>query len=832
MKLIKLMLPCFLLSTALNANAETYTFDPAMLGAAGANIDMSLLDQGGQLPGTYTVDIILNGEHVDSREVAFSEVNDRNGKPVLSPCLDVSLLKRYGVKTDDYPGIMRSGAGEKSVCARLNAIPEASTELRLNMQQLILNVPQIAMQPKEEGIASQQLWDDGIAAFLMNYSASSDRTEYRRGNSGQENDSVIQLNPGFNFGPWRIRNATTWQKYAGQHGQWKKAYTYAQRGINSIKSRLTLGESATTDAVFDSIPFSGAMLATAEEMIPYNLRQFAPVVKGIARSQARVEVRQNGYLIYSKIVSPGPFSLTDLTVPDTVGNLDVMVKESDGHSQSFSVPYQTPAIALKEGYFKYSVMAGKYRPAAPGVARSKVAVATLMYGLPWNLTAFGGSETARHYNSFAAGMGVSMGAAGSLSIDASAAQSELANSKKQNGTAWRVRYNNELKPTNTTFTLSSFQHASEGYNTLSGVLDSYNKAGNFGSSSTNNSHWKSRNSVAITQQMGALGNFTLAAADTDYRNHSGHDQSLSVSYGAVFKNVSLTLAWSKNKVHDMPANNTMSLWLSVPLGRWIGNNVNANYQMLSGSNGHSAQEGGLNGRAFSNRLIWDVRQRNVSDSGSRKQNSSSMRMEWYGSYGQIGGGYAYSDAMHQMHGEVQGGLLLTGTGITAGQPLSDTTALVEAPGASGVPVNGWPGVRTDFRGYTILSSLSPYQENTVSLDPTGLADDAELTQTDIRVVPTKGAVIPAVFTPRIGAKALMTISMSDGTQLPFGTPVSLASQGASAGLADSTGQVYLTGLPARGKLIAKWGTGECSVNYHLPAKKGPAGIYTMHAVCS
>ncbi|MFP2827393.1 fimbria/pilus outer membrane usher protein [Citrobacter braakii] len=388
MKLIKLMLPCFLLSMALNANAETYTFDPAMLGAARANIDMSLLDQVGQLPGIYAVDIILNGEHVDSREVAFSEVNDRNGKPVLSPCLDVSLLKRYGVKTDDYPGIIRSGAVEKSVCARLNAIPEASTELRLNMQQLILNVPQIAMQPKEEGIASQQLWDDDIAAFLMNYSASSDRTEYRRGNSGQENGSVIQLNPGFNFGPWRIRNATTWQKYTRQHDQWKKAYNYAQRDINSIKRRLTLVESATTDAVFDSIIFSDAMLATEEKMIPYNLRQFASVVNEVARFLTRMKVRQNGYLVYSIIFSTDPFSLADLTALDTVGNLDVRIKELDGYSQIFAVPYQPPAFALKEGFFKYSVTAGKYRPAAPGVPRSEVAATKLTNDLPWNYTVF------------------------------------------------------------------------------------------------------------------------------------------------------------------------------------------------------------------------------------------------------------------------------------------------------------------------------------------------------------------------------------------------------------------------------------------------------------
>lgn len=47
------------------------------------------------------------------------------------------------------------------------------------------------------------------------------------------------------------------------------------------------------------------MLGSDENMVPYNQREFAPVVRGIARTQARIEVRQNGYLIQSRIVSPG-----------------------------------------------------------------------------------------------------------------------------------------------------------------------------------------------------------------------------------------------------------------------------------------------------------------------------------------------------------------------------------------------------------------------------------------------------------------------------------------------------------------------------------------------
>ncbi|MCM4344458.1 fimbria/pilus outer membrane usher protein, partial [Escherichia coli] len=78
------------------------------------------------------------------------------------------------------------------------------------------------------------------------------------------------------------------------------------------RSRLTLGEDYTPSDIFDSVPFRGVMLGSDESMVPYNQREFAPVVRGIARTQARIEVRQNGYLIDSRTVAPGAFALTDL----------------------------------------------------------------------------------------------------------------------------------------------------------------------------------------------------------------------------------------------------------------------------------------------------------------------------------------------------------------------------------------------------------------------------------------------------------------------------------------------------------------------------------------
>lgn len=70
-----------------------------------------------------------------------------------------------------------------------------------------------------------------------------------------------------------------------------------------------------------------------------------------------IEVRQNGYLIQSQTVAPGAFALTDLPVTGSGSDLQVTVLESDGTAQVFTVPFTTPAIALREGYLKYNVTA-------------------------------------------------------------------------------------------------------------------------------------------------------------------------------------------------------------------------------------------------------------------------------------------------------------------------------------------------------------------------------------------------------------------------------------------------------------------------------------------
>ncbi|EDS6428347.1 type VI secretion system baseplate subunit TssK [Salmonella enterica subsp. enterica] len=322
---------------------------------------------------------------------------------------------------------------------------------------------------------------------------------------------------------------------------------------------------------------------------------------------------------------------------------------------------------------------------------------------------------------------------------------------------------------------------------------------------------------------------------TDWRNRPSHDDSYGLSWGTSIGGGSLSLNWNQNRTlwrnGEHRKENITSLWFSMPLSRWTGNNVSASWQMTSPSHGGQTQQVGVNGEAFSQQLDWEVRQSYRADAPPGGGNNSALHLAWNGAYGLLGGDYSYSRAMRQMGVNIAGGIVIHHHGVTLGQPLQGSVALVEAPGASGVPVGGWPGVKTDFRGDTTVGNLSVYQENTVSLDPSRLPDDAEVTQTDVRVVPTEGAVVEAKFHTRIGARALMTLKREDGSAIPFGAQVTVNGQDGSAALVDTDSQVYLTGLADKGELTVKWGAQQCRVNYHLPAHKGIAGLYQMSDLC-
>lgn len=119
-----------------------------------------------------------------------------------------------------------------------------------------------------------------------------------------------------------------------------------------------LGENVLNSDIFDSFRFVGASLVTDNNMLPPNLRGYAPEVTGVARSNAKVIISQQGRILQESLVAAGPFRIQDLN--DAVsGQLNVRVEEQDGSVQQFTMETATIPYLTRPGTVRYKVATGR-----------------------------------------------------------------------------------------------------------------------------------------------------------------------------------------------------------------------------------------------------------------------------------------------------------------------------------------------------------------------------------------------------------------------------------------------------------------------------------------
>lgn len=207
-------------------------------------------------------------------------------------------------------------------------------------------------------------------------------------------------------------------------------------------------------------------------------------------------------------------------------------------------------------------------------------------------------------------------------------------------------------------------------------------------------------------------------------------------------------------------------------------------------------------------------------------------LNYRGGYGNANVGYSRSDGFKQLYYGVNGGVLAHANGITLSQPLNDTVVLVKAPGAGGVKVENQTGVRTDWRGYAVLPYATEYRENRIALDTNTLADNVDLDDAVVSVVPTHGAIVRANFNAQVGMKILMTLTHR-GKPVPFGALATGDSNQSGSIVADN-GQVYLSGMALAGKVRVKWGDGpdaQCVADYRLPPESQQQALSQLSVAC-
>ena len=800
---------CGLHSQDSHARRNEYRFDPAMLGG---DVDVSYFNDGQQLPGEYTVSVSVNRakNRVGVFRVDFQYDRDEE----LSPRITKDELRRFGINPDRVKLVFQDG-GEY--------IDFSRSEIRFTFsyytKALILHVPDRALEKRSNELAHESLWDDGINALMLNYDAKGYYRETK--GSGVSGDSwYLSVAPGFNIGSWRFRQSGIWrQDYYGR-SSWQSNQAYAETDIRPLKSKLLAGESSTGSDIFDSVPFTGVKLATSESMIPYHDRAFSPAVRGVAGSVAQVDVRQNGYLIYSTEVPAGLFELTD--VPASEGtDLDVTVTEADGRVQRFTVPYNTPAISVKSGHLKYEVTAGEYRPSSDSAREDRFGQFSLIYGISDLLTGYAGVQVSEYYRSGAVGAGFNLGSLGAVSVDGLWSRDDY---HDDSGEAFRARYNKRFDETGTTFSLASYRYASEGYRTFSEAMEK-----------SLSSSWQEKHegSITLRQSLSDYGSLDLSLRRTTYWNGKDNDYG-SMSYSTSLYGVGMSLGWNRVLNSDNKREDTWYAYMSVPLAKYLGgSSTTLSYRMTHERDNSVSNTVALSGMAYDNRVSWNANHK--TNSRNHNNDSTSLNGSFKYTAGTLSGMYNHTNRMSQYGAGMSGSIVVHGQGITAGQKITGSAAaLVDAGGVGGLDVYNRAGVKTDGRGFAVVPSVNTYRKTDIRISQASVGSEADIRQTVKSVVPTSGALVLADYEVVSGKKALVSLTRSDGRPVPFGAVVSAVDEkGNNTGIVGASGEVYLSGLADSGRLNVRWGEGtdgQCEVVYELHEGRVP-GLYSASGQC-
>ncbi|KKB02769.1 fimbrial outer membrane usher protein [Pantoea anthophila] len=830
------------------AHGEEYHFDSHLLVGSGfeEGVDLKKFNEK-QLTipeGQQLLDISLNGIKIKSQVAVNFRKKDAADKSA-QPCINADMVKLLQLKSG------REKAAE-SQCVFLSEITsQGNWNIRQSTLTLDFLIPQILLNRQPRDYIPTSEWAAGTPLLFLRHSSSFTRNILRDTHS---NYFWSMINAGGNLGMWQLRhqaNLRYMDNSAGtDHYKWNAVRTWVQRPLPRLSSELVVGDAYTDSTMFGSMSFNGVKIATDQSMWPQARRGYAPEVRGVATTTARVLISQANNVIYETQVPPGPFVINDLYNTRSQGDLKVQIIEADGKSSFFTVPYAAVPDSMRPGNLSYQFAAGKVRNFYS--VQNTFTEAVLQYGLSNSLTTNTGARFANDYQALLAG-GVYASPLGALSLNTTWSHAKVENDTTRSGWRAEASYSKSF-PTKTNLVLAAYRYSTSGYRDLQDVLGVRRQQNGGADYYSDTLRQRNRFSATVSQHMDDYGTLSLSGSSTDYYNNRSRISEMQLSYNNMWKKVSYNLSlsrqrssWNSKDVYsvydrDYDANryqkyteNVISLSFSLPLD-WRDSRSTVSLDMTRDKNTSSAMTS-LSGSAgqesdftYSLYSSYD-KYRDVTQGKSHAMRWGTNVQERT-RMGTVRASYVRSDDYHQLGLGTSGTLAIHGGGITYGPYASDTFALVEAKGASGARISNGQGARIDTFGYAIMPSLAPYRYNTISLDGSSISQDVELEGGNVRVVPVRGGVPKIAFKTLTGTPALILASQADGTPVPMGADVK-DSQDNNIGMAGQNGQIYARLPNASGTLFVSWGSGNtCRINYQLPSTKASDGSFTsLNGAC-
>lgn len=796
-----------------------------LVGKNGTPLDLSRFERGESFEaGEYKLDVYVNQVPVDNLSIKLT-----NEKVIY---FTLTQIRKLGIDIEKIP----NSDSKENALKRENEIditgliPTSTVEFNAAALRINLSIPQAYLTTVDRNYVSPANIDTGVKATFVDYNASA-------WNSNVAGMPKAQYYAGFNAGAnlseWRLRHSGNYTQNSSGDAKYTAINTYAQRDISVLKSQLTLGQYYSPSELFDSVAYSGVQLAFDDRMLPDSLRGYAPTVRGIAQTNAKVTVRQGNNILLETSVAPGPFAIDGLSGSGYAGDLSVTVTEADGQIRSFIVPFATVAQLLRPGVSRYSIVVGKYRDDSINDT-PEFLQATYQKGLNNLLTGYTGTIIAKNYQSFLGGMGVST-SFGAFAVDVTHSKTSnlQARSSQDNnisGQSYRIGYSKLVESTQTNFTLAAYRFSSEGYMTLSDYAQ-YN-----GINEQNFSSYRQRSRFQsnISQTLGeGLGSVYLSGSVQNYwHDNNSNDINYQAGYNNSFRWGSLSVAVNRSHSQYGGSDTQYRVGVSIPLGSRF-HSPFLTSAVTHSQSGWNSQVGLSGAAGKQNQLNYNV-YGNRNQIGNDVALSGGGNVQYRTSQAEFAANISKGDQYRQVGLGMSGSIVAHPGGINFSQAQGETKAIIAARGAKGASLTNSNGAKVDSNGYAIVSGLTPYRENTLSIDPKGIPDDVELSVTQQNVAPGYGAVVMLDYPTVSGQPILLQLRDDEGQQLPVGAEVFNAVN-ESLTLVGQGSRVFLRVQESRGKIKVKWGESidrQCVAEYSLPASVDmKTSFLRLSAVC-
>lgn len=763
------------------------TFDTHFMtgGMKGAKVSDFRIDNNHPLPGQYDIDIYVNTQWRGKYEITVKDTPDET-------CLPRDTISRLGINTDELD--------KTRTCLSLKQMVQGgSYSWNIGKFQLNLSVPQAYVDELENGYVPPENWDRGINALYTSYYLSQYYSDYK--NSGNSKSTYARFNSGLNLLGWQLHSDASYTKADDSSGEWKSNTFYLERGISQILGTLRVGDMYTSSDIFDSVRFRGVRLYRDMQMLPNSRQNFTPLVQGIAQSNALVTIEQNGFVVYQKEVPPGPFSIADLQLAGGGADLDVSIKEADGSVTTYLVPFSSVPNMLQPGVSKYDFVAGRSHIEG---ARNQTDFTQLSYQYGWNnlLTLYGGTMLADNYNSFTLGTGWNT-RIGAISVDATRSHSKQDNGDVFDGQSYQIAYNKYLTQTATRFGLAAYRYSSRDYRTFNDHVwannkDSYHRDKNdvydIADYYQNDFGRKNSFSANVSQSLPiGWGSVSLSTLWRDYWGRSGSSKDYQLSYSNTWQRISYTFSASQTYDENHREDKRFNFFISVPF-EW-GDDLTSRSRRLYVSNsttfdndGFASNTTGLSGTTGDrDQFNYGV---NLSHQRQDSETMAGANLTWNAPLATLNGSYSQSNKYMQASGNISGGLLAWSGGVNLANRLSDTFAILQAPGLEGAYVNGQRYRTTNHKGVVLYDTVTPYRENNLMLDISNTNSETELMGNRHSAAPYRGAVVLVKFETDQRKPWFIRALRPDGSPLTFGYEVE-DSHGQNIGVVGQGSQLFI-----------------------------------------